>query len=81
MKPHPAIFQAALDSLRVSPSEGVFVGDIPWGDIKGAKDVGMRAVLTHQFHQEDPGEYQPDLIIHRLAEIIDYVDELNKDDP
>jgi putative hydrolase of the HAD superfamily len=81
MKPHPAIFRAALEDLRVSPAEAVFVGDIPWGDIKGAKDVGMRAVLTHQFHQEDPGQYRPDLIIGRLGEIVDYVDRLNKDDP
>jgi putative hydrolase of the HAD superfamily len=80
-KPHPAIFQAALDSLRVSPAEAVFIGDIPWGDIKGAKDMGMRAVLTHQFRQADPGQYKPDLIINRLGEIIGYVDRLNQDDP
>jgi putative hydrolase of the HAD superfamily len=79
-KPHPAIFQAALKSLQVSPSEAVFVGDIAWGDVKGAKDVGMRAVLTHQYRNQDPGEHQPDLIIDRLVEVVDYVDRLNKDD-
>lgn len=79
-KPHPAIFEAALNALRVSPAEAVFVGDTPLADVKGAKDVGMRAVLTHQFRQADPGEYRPDLIIRRPREVIDYVDGLERDD-
>lgn len=80
-KPHPAIFEAALRSLQISPSEAVFVGDTPLADIKGAKDAGMRAVLTHQFRQADPGEHQPDLIIRRPKEIIAYVDGLERDGP
>ncbi|MDI6857349.1 MAG: HAD family hydrolase [Dehalococcoidia bacterium] len=80
-KPHPAIFEAALNALRVSPAEAVFIGDTPLADIKGAKNLGMRAVLTHQFRQADPGEYQPDLIIKRPGEIIDYVDRQERDGP
>jgi len=47
-KPHPAIFMSALDRLGMKPGETVFVGDNPYEDIFGAKEVGMGAVLmTH----------------------------------
>ena len=44
LKPHPVIFERALERLGASPEETVFVGDHPVADIKGALDAGMRAV-------------------------------------
>ena len=76
-KPHPAIFQAALDELGVTAAETVFVGDIVWADVLGAQALGMKGVLTHQYRQEDPGDSSPDLVIKRLAEVVEYVDRLN----
>ncbi|HUS82164.1 MAG TPA: HAD family hydrolase [Dehalococcoidia bacterium] len=78
-KPHPAIFREALRRLGVEAKETVFVGDIVWADIQGAQALGMKAVLTHQYRQEDPGEAKPDLVVKRLAEVVDYVDRLNGD--
>ena len=46
MKPHPSIFQAALERLGVSPSESLMVGDNMVQDIEGARNVGMRGVLV-----------------------------------
>jgi FMN phosphatase YigB (HAD superfamily) len=40
-KPHPRIFTDALDALKVSPTEALFVGDSPYDDIIGAHQVGM----------------------------------------
>lgn len=48
MKPHPSIFQAALQLLDVSASEAVMVGDSVSQDIEGALRAGMRAVLLHR---------------------------------
>lgn len=45
LKPHPEIFQIALECLGVSADEAVFVGDNPVADIAGAQAAGMRAVL------------------------------------
>ena len=45
-KPHPAIFQAALDELGVSAEEAAMVGDSPEDDIEGARALGMRALLV-----------------------------------
>ncbi|HMI98255.1 MAG TPA: HAD family hydrolase [Gaiellaceae bacterium] len=44
-KPHPAIFQAALDELGVAAEEAVMVGDSPEDDVEGARALGMRAFL------------------------------------
>jgi HAD superfamily hydrolase (TIGR01662 family) len=44
MKPHPSIFRAVLEDLRVSPAEAVMVGDSLRHDVEGALNVGMRAV-------------------------------------
>ena len=46
-KPHPEAFRAALAAVGVDqPELAVFVGDRPFDDIHGAKEVGMRAVLV-----------------------------------
>jgi putative hydrolase of the HAD superfamily len=44
-KPHPAIFEAALQSLRVPAQQSLYIGDIYSVDYVGATSVGMRAVL------------------------------------
>ena len=45
MKPEPSIFYAALDQLGVSAADAIMVGDSVPHDIKGARQVGMGAVL------------------------------------
>jgi HAD superfamily hydrolase (TIGR01549 family) len=44
-KPHPAIFQSALEQLAVIAEEAAMVGDSPEDDVEGAKALGMRAFL------------------------------------
>ena len=45
MKPHPSIFEAALNLVDASPAESVMVGDSINHDIRGAQQVGMQGVL------------------------------------
>ena len=45
VKPHPTIFQAALDTLGVPARDAVMVGDSLEEDIEGARALGMRAIL------------------------------------
>ena len=45
VKPHPTIFQAALQQLGVEPAETVMVGDSLEEDVEGARALGMRAIL------------------------------------
>ena len=46
MKPHPSIFQSALEKVGAAPSEAVMVGDSLLHDIQGARSIGMRGVLV-----------------------------------
>ena len=48
MKPHPSIFEAALQLVGVASSESVMVGDSLAHDIGGARRVGMRGVLIER---------------------------------
>ncbi|MGB9237001.1 MAG: HAD family hydrolase [Terriglobales bacterium] len=44
-KPHPEIFRRALHSLKATPEESLYVGDVYSVDYLGATGAGMRAVL------------------------------------
>ncbi len=70
-KPHPRIYQIVLERLHVAPEQVVFIGDRLREDVMGPKALGMRAILTHQFRQEDPAQafVPPDAVITRLAEL------------
>jgi HAD superfamily hydrolase (TIGR01509 family) len=68
-KPHKRIYEAALQALAARPAEALFVGDRVREDVVGPTALGMSAVLTHQFRQEDPGGIQPLAIISRLEEL------------
>jgi HAD superfamily hydrolase (TIGR01509 family) len=44
-KPHPAIFDAAVRSMEVSPAESIYVGDVYSVDYLGATRFGMQSIL------------------------------------
>jgi len=44
-KPHPAIFEAALHTMNVSPEQSLYVGDVFSVDYAGATRAGMQAIL------------------------------------
>jgi HAD superfamily hydrolase (TIGR01549 family) len=46
VKPHPTIFQAALEQLGVAAADAVMVGDSLEEDVEGARALGMRALLV-----------------------------------
>ena len=45
VKPEPAIYEECLARLGVEAEAALFVGDGGSGELRGARDVGMRAVL------------------------------------
>ena len=46
VKPDPAPFLAAIESLQVKPEEIVYVGDRQDIDVEGAKTVGMKTIFV-----------------------------------
>lgn len=57
-KPDRRIFEAALNQLKATPDHTIHIGDDPVADIRGAKAIGMRAVLfdrpVSEEFKEDP---------------------------
>jgi HAD superfamily hydrolase (TIGR01662 family) len=68
-KPDARIFRVALERVGVEPQQAVFVGDRLYDDVGGAQAVGMRAVQTRQFRQEEDPEARPDAVIDHLREL------------
>lgn len=62
-KPHPKIFQAALNKLSLPPEEVVHVGDLIEEDVRGPKKVGMKAILVGKENDE------ADISIFSLSEL------------
>ena len=77
-KPHPLIYERALQALQVRPEEAVFVGDRLDADVEGPAALGMRTVLTHQYRQEDAAaaRVRPDYVIRHLGELVAVMDAL-----
>ena len=79
LKPHPALFQRALEDLRVPPEEAVMVGDQLRADVMGAKALGMVAVWKRppNWERQQPAALPdgtpalPDYTIDAVAELLD----------
>ncbi len=69
-KPHPGIFQHALEKAQAAPENAVMIGDDLEADIHGALKAGMHAI-----HYNTRNEKQGDgvITIHSLLEIKSYL--------
>ncbi len=66
-KPHPAIFETAVQALALSPAQIVHVGDHPHEDIDGAKNAGFKTIwLNRDGNGEHP---RADATIGSLSEL------------
>ncbi|MGB9714697.1 MAG: HAD family hydrolase [Candidatus Bathyarchaeales archaeon] len=83
-KPSPEIFQKALEALQVKASETIFVGDTLNIDVKGAKNIGIKAILIKRKREnftpdtpktfiqkqlEDDTPPKPEKVIKNLKEL------------
>ena len=80
MKPHPRIFQHALEALDVSPQEAAMVGDSLRADVGGAQALGMTAVwrrnnvgepteddlASERSGDGELGKLKPDFVVENL---------------
>lgn len=76
-KPHPDMFQAALDRARVEAHNIIHVGDDPEHDILGAKRMGMYSIWMNSRAQDWPTDIErADAEIINLRELPVVVEQL-----
>ncbi|HXK33102.1 MAG TPA: HAD family hydrolase [Dehalococcoidia bacterium] len=56
MKPHPRIFQYALDAMRLDPQDCAVVGDSLRADVQAAQSLGMVGILRKVKKPDAPHE-------------------------
>lgn len=85
-KPHPRIFEHALNQFNLIPAQAVMVGDMLSADIMGANNLGMHSIwITRRIN--DPvdlaykGEVIPDAAVSTLTEIPVLLKSWNKSTP
>jgi HAD superfamily hydrolase (TIGR01549 family) len=72
MKPHPRIFQHALDALGIGPSAAAMVGDLIEADVAGARDFGLTAIwVCPETREAKTGGISPHHRVRRLRELLD----------
>jgi putative hydrolase of the HAD superfamily len=80
MKPHPRIFEYALEQLSVNPDETAMVGDSLRADVEGSKTLGMTAIwrrppigepVEETEDEPEPGSVTPDYTIDSIGELKD----------
>lgn len=78
-KPHPEIFLATCEALRIAPHEAAYVGDDPLLDVAGAQNAGLHAVWINRSGVEPdqvlPDHVHPDAICTTLPELEQWLDE------
>ncbi|HTF58013.1 MAG TPA: HAD family hydrolase [Planctomycetota bacterium] len=69
-KPDPAIFRIALERMKLSAAEAVYVGDTYHFDVVGARAAGVEPVLL------DPGGLYPDSDARRVRSLAELIEAL-----
>ena len=73
-KPHPAIFERALEALEVEPAHALFVGDRLYEDVRGAGELGMTTVQALWFRaDEHPEGGEPDYQAFTQMDVLNIV--------
>jgi len=76
-KPHPAIFERALEELGVEPENALFVGDRLYEDIRGAGELGMTTVQALWFRADEHADgREPDHQAFTQADVLNVVQHL-----
>lgn len=78
-KPHPLIFQQAVEATGVPAERSLFVGDRVRQDVRGARDAGMVTVQALWSRaDEHPDGVEPDFEAYTMMDVLNVVARLNE---
>ena len=70
LKPHPAIFQAALEQLALAPAETAMVGNSLLEDVAGAQALGIPAAWKRS--APDAKGVEPDFVFDDVPDLLNW---------
>ncbi|MFK4416297.1 MULTISPECIES: HAD family hydrolase [Bacillus] len=70
-KPHPEIFERALQKLDVKAAECLYVGDHPENDVLGSERVGILGVWKRDLFWSD---FEHPRVVNDLLEVLSFVE-------
>lgn len=59
-KPDRRLFIIACAMLNILPANAVYIGDNPYNDVKGVKEIGMTSILVGRTLKSAIPGYEPD---------------------
>jgi len=74
-KPHPRIFEIALEAMKATPGECIHVGDSAEDDVAGARAAGIRPVRLLNGKEPDPADAC--LSISTMPGLLEHLDGLS----
>ncbi len=69
-KPHPSIFELAIERFSLEPEEILFVGDSLSLDVIGAQNVGMKSAWVNRERKNISIDSEPDFELHSLEDLL-----------
>jgi len=72
-KPDPRLFTIACTLLEITPAETVYIGNEPETDVKGAKQINMKAILLDRNSENQNPEPKPDFYATNLWEAWEWI--------
>ncbi|EOO17599.1 HAD family hydrolase [Bacillus cereus] len=70
-KPHPEIFERALQKLNVKAEECIYVGDHPENDVIGAEQIGILGVWKRDLFWDD---FEHSRVVDDLLEVLSFLE-------
>ncbi len=72
-KPHPAIFNRAVEKLGCQGKHVWMVGDCPETDLAGAKQALGATTVLRSYEKSIPNAFEVDLRIDRLSDLLPFI--------
>jgi putative hydrolase of the HAD superfamily len=72
-KPDPRLFRIACAMLNTPPEEAVYIGNDLETDVKGAKQIGMQAILLDRKTEQKNPKPRPDFYAKNLWEAWEWI--------
>ncbi|HSX37688.1 MAG TPA: YjjG family noncanonical pyrimidine nucleotidase [Chlamydiales bacterium] len=72
-KPHPKIFQTALDLIPSEPSQTLMIGDSLTSDGQGARNLQIPFCWYNPQKLPNPFDWKPDIVIHDLKDAMQHL--------